>query len=84
MIICDLCMHYRPDSQCGMDLKIPKGMSCKDYYPGLQKFCENPNDFVNSGQVVAMATFFGMKGAELKKVKEMGLRAERSISDTVG
>jgi hypothetical protein len=82
MIICDLCMHYRPDGKCGIDLKVPKGMSCRDYYPGLQKFCANPTDFVNSGQVVAMATFFGMKGTELKKVKLMGANAEKAISKT--
>lgn len=76
MIICELCMHYRQDGKCGLDLKVPKGMSCRDYYPGLQKFCANPGDFVNSRQIVDMATFFGMKGTELKKVKQMSARAE--------
>ena len=71
-------MHYQPDGKCGMDLKIPKGMSCRDYHPALQNFCANPSDFVDSGQVVSMAMFFGMKGTELKKVKEMGARAERA------
>lgn len=84
MIICELCMHYRPDGKCGMDLKIPKGMSCREYFPGLQRFCANPGDFVNSSQVIAMATFFGMKGTELKKVKAMGVRAESATSDSVG
>ena len=84
MIICDLCMHFRPDGKCGLDLKLPKGMSCRDYYPGLQKFCDNPSDFVDSSQVIAMATYFGMKGTELKKVKLMGTRAENNTNETAG
>jgi hypothetical protein len=76
MIVCELCLHYKQDNQCGIDLKIPKGMSCREFYPGIQKFCANPKDFVSSGQVIEMATFFGMKGTELKKVKLMAARAE--------
>ena len=71
-------MHYRPDGKCAMDLKIPKGMSCREYHPAIQNFCANPSDFVDSGQVVAMAMFFGIKGTELKKVKAMGARAEKA------
>jgi hypothetical protein len=51
-------------------------MSCGHFAPGLEKFCSNPNDFVSSGQVVEMATFFGIKGRELKLVKIMGGREE--------
>lgn len=75
MIVCELCIHYR-QGQCGIDLKIPKGMSCREFCPGIQKFCADPKDFVNSGQLIEMATFFGMKGTELKKVKVMAARAE--------
>jgi len=57
-------------------LKIPKGMSCREFYPGLQKFCANPNDFVDSRQVLEMAKFFGIKGTELKKIKLMAVAAE--------
>jgi hypothetical protein len=42
----------------------------------MEKFCSNPKDFVNEGQIIEMATFFGMKGTELKKVKIMASRAE--------
>ena len=76
MIACDLCTHSWQEGQCRLDLKIPKGMSCREYYPGMQKFCANPNDFVDSNQIVEMAKFFGLKGTELKKVKLMANRAE--------
>jgi hypothetical protein len=76
MIVCDLCIHYRHGDLCGLELKIPKTMSCRDFSPGMQKFCSNPNDFVDARQVTEMATFFGLKGTELKKVKLMAARAE--------
>ncbi len=76
MIVCELCLHYRQEGDCRLGLKIPKGMSCREFVPGIEKFCSNPNDFVNSGQVVQMAMFFGMKGMELKKVKLMAAREE--------
>jgi len=44
----------------------------------MQNFCANPKDFVDSNQIIEMATFFGMKGTELKKVKQMAIRAENS------
>lgn len=76
MIVCDLCLHWRSDATCGLGLKIPKGMSCRDFSTGIQKFCADPKDFVNASQVIEMATFFGMKGTELKKVKQMAVHAE--------
>ncbi len=51
-------------------------MSCREFGPGIERFCSDPKDFVNSGQIVQMATFFGMKGTELKKVKLMAAREE--------
>ena len=71
MIICDFCLQFKPDGECGLGLKIPKGMSCREFSPGMSKFCSNPNDFVDPRQIVEMAKFFGMKGTELKKVKVM-------------
>jgi hypothetical protein len=76
MIICELCLLYERDGECRLDLKIPKGMSCREFLPGMEKFCSNPSDFVNSRQVVHMATYFGMKGPELKKVKMMAASEE--------
>jgi hypothetical protein len=46
-------------------------MSCQDFSPTLEKFCADPKDFVSEKQIVGMATFFGVKGTELKKIKLM-------------
>jgi hypothetical protein len=75
MIVCELCSYYS-SGDCKLGLKIPKGMSCRAYGPGIERFCSDPKDFVNSSQVVQMATFFGMKGTELRKVKLMALNEE--------
>jgi len=76
-MICELCLLYERDGNCRIGLKIPKGMSCREFVPGITKFCSNPSDFENSKQVVQMATYFGMKGPELKKVQIMAAREER-------
>lgn len=77
MIICEFCLQYREDGQCGFGMSIPKGMGCRRFDPGIEKFCSEPGDFINSGQIIQMATFFGMKGMELKKVKLMATREEK-------
>jgi len=71
MIVCEFCLHYTPAGDCGMGIKIPKGMSCREFNPGIQKFCANPADFVSRNQIVQMATFFGFQRTELKKIKAM-------------
>lgn len=76
MIVCDFCKNHRQDGECYLGLKIPKGMSCREFEPALEKFCSDPKDFVGPAQIVQMATFFGMKGSELKKVKFMAAREE--------
>jgi hypothetical protein len=76
MIICDLCSHYGLSGECRLGLRLAKGMSCQDFGPTLEKFCANPKDFVSERQIIEMATFFGMKGTELKKVKLMASREE--------
>jgi hypothetical protein len=53
-------------------------MSCREFEPALEKFCSDPKDFVNHAQIVQMATFFGMRGSELKKVNLMAAREESS------
>ncbi len=78
MIVCEFCSHYRQDGKCMLGLNIPKGMSCREFGPGIEKFCSNPNDFVNPSQIIQMATFFGFKKAELKKIKLMAEAAENS------
>jgi len=76
MIICESCVNYERAGECRLGLKIPKSMSCRDFAPGMDKFCSNPTDFVSANQIVQMATYFGMKGTELKKVKLMAIREE--------
>lgn len=78
MIICDFCSHYQQDGTCGLGLRIPKGMGCSSFGPGMARFCADPKDFVSPDQIIQMAAFFGMKGAELKKVKLMAVREESS------
>jgi hypothetical protein len=50
-------------------------MGCREFDPGIDKFCANPDDFVSPNQIIQMATFFGIKGTELKKVKAIAKRA---------
>ena len=76
MKVCDFCTQYRLDDSCRLGLKPPKGMSCRAFEPSLESFCSDPKDFVNPAQIVQMATFFGMKVSELKKVNLMAAREE--------
>jgi hypothetical protein len=76
MIVCEFCLQYTPAGECRIGLKIPKGMSCREFGPGINGFCADPRDFTSSSQVIQMAQFFGMKGPELKKVKLMAAREE--------
>ena len=50
-------------------MNIPKTMRCREFAPGMEKFCANPADFAGPGQILEMARFFGLNGKELKKVK---------------
>jgi len=75
MIICEFCLQYTKDGQCAYGLRIPKRMGCREFDPGIDKFCSNPDDFVSPSQIIQMATFFGIKGTELKKVKLIAARA---------
>ena len=61
-----------------LGLNIPKAMSCREFGPGIEKFCANPSDFVSPSQIIQMATYFGFKKAELKKIKLMAEAAETS------
>jgi hypothetical protein len=80
MIICDFCLHYRQDLKCQLGLNIPKGMTCGQFDASLKEFCSNPNDAVSADQIIKMATFFGVKRTELKKVRLMALREEKSFA----
>ncbi len=76
MKVCDFCKQYRQDGSCRLGLNLPKAMSCRVFEPSLEKFCSDPKDFVGHSQIVQMATFFGMRGSELKKVNLMATREE--------
>ena len=56
-------------------------MTCREFDPAMEKFCSDRKDFVDPRQIVQMATFFGIKGPELKKVKLMASREEISRSE---
>jgi hypothetical protein len=77
MIICEFCLQYKQDGKCGFGLNLPKRMGCREFEPGIEKFCSDPSDFKGSGQLIEMATFFGIKGMELKKVKLIAAQEER-------
>jgi hypothetical protein len=76
MIVCEFCTMYSPDGSCGLGLNIAKAMRCHDFDPGMERFCADSKDFVSSRQITEMATFFGIKGPELKKVRQMAAREE--------
>jgi len=79
MIICEFCRQFQKDGQCKFGLRIPKLMGCREFDPGIEKFCSDPGDFVNAGQIVQMAGFFGVKGSEMKKVKAMATLVETRL-----
>jgi hypothetical protein len=55
-------------------------MTCREFVPTITGFCSNASDFVNPRQIVEMATYFGIKGPELRKVKLMASQEESSRS----
>ena len=83
MIVCEFCVHYQRDAECELGLKIPKGMSCREFGPGMERFCSDPKDFVSPSQIIQMAQYFGFKGTELKKVKVMATTEENLRSQAV-
>ena len=78
MIICDFCVLRSPEGACRIGLNIPKTMKCREFAPGIERFCAKPTDFVSPNQITDMARFFGLKKTELKKVK---IIAERRVTD---
>jgi hypothetical protein len=76
MIVCEFCVNFESDGSCRLGLKIPKKMSCREFTPTLKSFCSEPSDFVDPQQISQMATYFGFKGVELKKVRVMAAQEE--------
>ncbi len=78
MIVCEFCLSFTSQGECLLGLKIPKAMSCREFGPGIEKFCADPKDFVGPNQIIQMATFFGFRKTELKKVRSMAEQEEGS------
>ena len=78
MTICEFCRHHSTSGTCELGLNLPKTMRCREFAPGVEKFCADPADFVSPHQIVGMAKFFGLNGSELKKVKTV---AELGVVD---
>ena len=74
MTICEFCSHLQKDGQCELGLHTRRKMACREFAPTVEKFCSDPSDYVGPDQVIQMAIYFGIKGAELKKVSLMGKR----------
>jgi len=82
MTVCEFCRHYTSGGECGVGLNLPKTMSCRDFKPGIEKFCADPKDFVSENQIVQMSTFFGFQRTELKKIKAMtATEAKRAVAE---
>ena len=74
--LCGFCSERLADNSCRLGLNAPRAMSCRDFAPAIEEFCSTATDFTGSAQVVQMATFFGLRGTEMKKVREMAAREE--------
>ena len=79
-MVCEFCLNYTSAGECRLGLKLPKSMSCRDFSPGIEKFCADPKDFVSPSQIVQMATYFGFRKTELKKVRSMA-ESEESLRE---
>jgi hypothetical protein len=77
MIICEFCLQRKEDGACALGLKLPVRIGCREFDPGIEKFCANPSDFKGASQIIQMATFFEFKGKELKKIKEIAMQEEQ-------
>jgi hypothetical protein len=81
VIICDFCLLRSQEGACRIGLNIPKTMKCREFAPGIERFCAKPADFVSLNQITDMARFFGLEKTELKKVKTlMAYRSYRQPS----
>jgi len=80
MIICDFCLLHSKEGVCRLGLKIPKTMKCREFAPGIERFCAEPTDFVSPDQIIDMAKYFGLERTELKKVKTIAERKGADVS----
>ena len=77
MAICEFCLNFTGDGACTIGLDIRKGMTCREFRPGMEKFCSDPKDYAGPNQIVQMATYFGIGRTELKKVRLMATLEEK-------
>ncbi len=80
MIVCEFCLLRTPVGDCRLGLDIAKGLTCREFAPGIEKFCSDPKDFVDQNQIVQMATFFGFQRTELKKIRLMAAKEENRVA----
>ncbi len=78
MIICEFCIKRQEDGKCSLGLNLPKAMGCYGFTPGIEKFCSKSSDFVNATQIIQMATYFGIKSSEMKKIKVIAQQEEQA------
>jgi hypothetical protein len=53
-------------------------MTCREFCPEMEQFCSDLGDFVDTSQIIEMATFFGFQKTELKKITLMATQEERA------
>jgi hypothetical protein len=80
MTVCEFCDHYQK-GECRLGLNLPKKMACVEFLPGIDRFCSDPKDFVNTSQITEMAQFFGFQKTELKKIRMMATREESARTE---
>ena len=78
MTICEFCIERQENGKCRLGLNTPKGMGCHEFSPGIEQFCSVPGDFVNATQILQMATYFGIRRSELKKIKVIADNEEKA------
>jgi len=71
MTLCEFCVLQQKDGVCSRGHTTPKTMKCVDFTPGIERFCSTPADYTGREQLKQMASFFGIKGKELKRVLVM-------------
>ena len=69
--LCEFCSERDAGGSCRLERPTPRAMGCRDFAPEMANFFANPLDFTGLAQVVQMATFFGLRGSEMKKVRAM-------------
>lgn len=71
MILCELCTLQTTEKNCSRGHNTPTKMRCVDFTPGLERFFANAADYTGKAQITQMASYFGLKGKELKRVQQL-------------